>query len=101
MSHQFSPVVGTVVTSTVVFTTSAGAVDDPGVVECVVGAPSGATTTETYNPGNIQRTGLGVYTLNIYVSEAGLWTVQWEGSTTGPNVVECRTFTADAACLTP
>lgn len=93
-----SPKVGTVVTSSVVFS-AGGVVGDPGVVTCKVRDPAAVVVTETYNPGDITRTGAGAYELNILVTLEGMWTVEWIGSGTGPNVVECKTFLADEACI--
>ncbi len=99
MSHAFTPKVGTVVTSTCLFSAAGGGADDPGVVTCKVQGPVGPAVTETYNPGDIVRLAVGQYSLDVLVTDPGLWTVEWIGSGTGPNVVECRSFTAEDACI--
>ena len=99
MTTTFAPKVGTVVLTSCVFTDTGGVVGDPGVVECKVRTPAGVTTTYTFNPGAITQTGVGMYQLNILATEAGSWTVEWIGSGTGPNVVDCRSFSVDDACL--
>jgi hypothetical protein len=89
--------VGTRITTSVVFTGTDGVVADPGVVTCKVRDPSG--NVDTYVGAPIVNDGVGLYHLDITIDEAGVWTVEWIGSTTGPNVVECRSFSADEACI--
>ena len=99
MSHAFTPKVGTVVRTSVVFSAIGGGADDPGTVVCKVAGPVGSPVTETYDPGDIVRDGVGQYHLDVLVTDPGLWTVEWIGSGAGPNVVECRSFTAEDACI--
>lgn len=95
----FNPKVGTVVTTSVVFSAAGGGVDDPGTVVCKVKDPLDVVVTETYNPGDIVRDGVGQYHLDVLVTDPGVWKVEWIGSGSGPNVVECRSFSADDACI--
>lgn len=96
MSHAFSPKVGTRVTTRASFS-EAGALDDPGLVSCKVRTPAGVVTT--YVAPSVVNDGVGLYHLDFDITESGLWTVEWIGDGSGPNVVECRSFTADPACL--
>lgn len=96
-TYHFAPKVGTRVTTRVTFTLPTGIVDDPGLVSCKVRDPAG--TILTYVIPAVVNDGVGQYHLDFDVTAAGLWTVEWIGDGSGPNVVDCRSFTAEAACL--
>lgn len=94
-----TPKVGTVVTSSCTFTASTGGVGDPGVVTCKVKNPLDVVVVETYNPGDIVKDSVGVYHLDVLVTDPGAWTLEWIGSVSGPVVVQCAMFFADDACI--
>lgn len=76
---------------------STGALADPGVVTCKVQDPALVITTNVI-PVVVQD-GVGLFHLDVDVATSGAWTVEWIGSGSGPNVVECRSFKAEPACL--
>jgi len=60
---------------------------DPTTVSCIVTDPAGGVTTHTYNPGDITRTGTGVYALNVpcvpsVAGADGLWNFVFIGTGT-------------------
>lgn len=65
---------------TVTFTdTATGLVADPTTVTIKHKDPSGNVTTETY-PGNVTKSGTGVYYLDISIDETGRWRFRGEGT---------------------
>lgn len=96
MSHAFRPKVGTRVTTRASFS-EAGALDDPGVVTLKIKEPDGTVTS--YNPPTVINDGVGLYHMDFNVDAPGLWTVEWIGFGSGPNVTECSSFTASEACI--
>jgi hypothetical protein len=65
------------------FTNLAGAPQDPSTVSLKVTKPSGTTTTEAYNPGNIVKDATGTYHLDVNANEAGRWFYSWISTGTG------------------
>lgn len=71
---------------------------DPTAVDLDIRAPDGTVTTETYNPGDIQKDSTGVYHIDVVVDLAGVWSWQWEGTGTAAGVDE-GTFTVEETLL--
>lgn len=76
LSNTFTVTSGGVTTST-----------DPTTVTVVVTDPTGTATTYTYAAGQINRSGAGVYFINVTCPIAGEWSYTWTGTGTVPDVV--------------
>jgi hypothetical protein len=57
-----------------------GAPADPTTVSLTVTDPAGVTTTYTYNPGSVTRTGTGAYQELVACATPGLWQYVWIGT---------------------
>lgn len=71
----FSPMVGTAVKASVLFVDETGVPIDPTTVTITWRAPDG---TLTVNP-TVTNVGVGIYTSELIVDQAGEWVVQAHG----------------------
>lgn len=93
-------VVGTQAKVQVVFRDEDKRPADPGVVTIQVKTPAASTTAYVYGTdAEVTRIATGVYQIAFAVTAAGTWTVQAEGSSSGPIVVDSDTFSATAAAI--
>jgi hypothetical protein len=66
---------------TATFTDLAGTVVDPTIITCALKYPNG-TTTVTYTfgvDGDLQRTSIGIYTLDFTITQAGGYGYKFNG----------------------
>lgn len=82
----FSDPTNALVTIAHTYLNAAGNPVDPTSVSLTVTDPTGTTTTYTYNPGTIQKTGTGVYAQTITTTLDGLWQFEWFGTGATPAV---------------
>lgn len=75
-----------------------GVPTDPTTTSLAVTSPAGVTTTYTYGPGDLVKTGPGVYTITIPATAPGTWVYVWTGTGTAPDIAP-GFFTA--ATVTP
>lgn len=74
-----------------------GTPSDPGTVSCVVTDPLGSAVVHTYlsaSPADINRSGTGIYTLQVPATVVGLWSYVWIGTGTASDV-QAGTFTVN------
>jgi len=64
---------------TVAVTDAAGAPADPASVVLKIKSPAGAISTRAY-PGEVARTGVGLFAFNLALAEKGKWLYRWEAS---------------------
>jgi len=75
---------GSKVRLSVTFTDANAAAIDPTTVSVEYGAPGVAPTTQTYNPGNVVRDGVGLYHYDLdTTSLSGLIDYDWISTGTG------------------
>lgn len=55
---------------------------DPTTVTLTVKRPSGIVTSYTFAAGDITKSSTGVYTMDIAITEPGLWWYEWLGTGT-------------------
>lgn len=61
---------------------AAGALTDPGTLECDLLSPLGAVTTYTLANGDFSKSSTGTYTLDVSLPTAGAWA--YRATSTGP-----------------
>ena len=62
------------------FADLAGAPTDPTMVTFTVLRPDGTTQTYTYAGGDLTKSGVGVYFIELTLSVAGTWSASWTGA---------------------
>lgn len=75
-----------------------GVAVDPATVTVKVRPPTGATVTYTYAGGQVTRSALGVYFVDVSTTEAGRWTYQFLSTGTGQAMNE-RYFTVSQRAI--
>lgn len=62
------------------FTDLTGALTDPGAVSCSVRTPDGTTTLYVYPTTAMTNPSLGVYTLDLPLTQSGQYGWKWNGT---------------------
>lgn len=98
---MLSRVTPTVVTASVVFTDrQTGVATSPGLVTCSVEHPDESVDVYTWPAGiDIIEDSAGMFHIDIPALTAGVWTVEWVGSGSGPNVTINGSFNMDESAI--
>lgn len=74
-----------------------GTLQDPTAVTFKARSPSGAVTTLVYgSDAAVVRASAGIYTVDLSLTEDGLWTYRWESTGTGQAAAEGDLFAKSA-----
>lgn len=105
----FTRTAGTIVTSSVLFTLPASSITpgpaDPGEVTVIIEKPDESTVTHVWpSDSTIVRDGVGRFHVDIGTVAGddagyGVWTVEWQGQVSGPQVVVDSRFNIDANAI--